>query len=347
MHRDRDRPSLHLPFAGLAPIIFVASPVLPNTDWITIAMADEVVDDIVDDDQADGYRITPGAVQVTKKTGIHKRSWFFAAGDVRVIDDIVFLHMATRNSTIKSLFSHMFEDADQKKNNLPAHVLAKTDVIDQLIRTKNKAIRDLIVAGQDHGIQDKRCRSKKARENKLMLPAYIDITTPSIEGVDSITMKVMTAAVGKNASFQLWMELNSTTVDFVTTAVARQMASGRPVQKNKKLKTQNSTEGSPCNSVGEAVCIDNQPDSLPDGDDQSQVVSPCNIDKSEAATDAASDGDDALTSPGKSSDHDIDREPAESNSSSSQSSSSRVVGERKESVLDMLLKPQHAAISTD
>ena len=195
----------------------------------------------------------------------------------------------------------------------------------------------MTLQGKDADLTDKRFRSKKCRENKLLLPAYVDITAPTIDGIEGISMKVLTTP-GKNAQAMLWIELSPATVEFVVRAMHKQIEGGgvdkKPRRKSRKLNGGGASPSGDQTETGPTV--DDRDSNIQDGE-QSQICSAVSGADSRSDSPVAGGIDESDTMTESQQVHDNYQEPSVSSASSSHAGSDT---KQTVSILDMLRNRQ-------
>lgn len=182
--------------------------------------------------------IIPGAIEVKVTVEGKNRSLFFGADDLKVVEDAVFLKLATARSNIRTLLSLKSEVA--RKNAFMA--CTKTTVVDMLRTAKSNRLRELTLEGVSGKSGASALRCKKAKGNKLLIPEIVTIDAPSIDGVDGVRMRVLSH--GSHTHAAIWMELVEVNIDYLTDAIAAQLSSSQP-QSSKKART-----SSPASIIG-------------------------------------------------------------------------------------------------
>ena len=105
--------------------------------------------------------------------------------------------------------------------------LARTDVIDRIVRLRNAALHEILVqppdveeGKEDIGIDGPR-KARKVAE--VVLPESLVGRIPDVEGVRGIDMRIELCT---GRSWGLWAELTTENIEFLTKVVNRQIASG-------------------------------------------------------------------------------------------------------------------------
>jgi hypothetical protein len=115
----------------------------------------------------------------------------------------------------------------QKKYKPEHRPLARTDVIERIVRIRNAALHEFLVqppdveeGKEDIGIDGPR-KARKVAE--VVLPESLIVRIPDVEGVRGIDMRIELCT---GRSWGLWAELTVENIEFLTTVVNRQIASG-------------------------------------------------------------------------------------------------------------------------
>lgn len=105
--------------------------------------------------------------------------------------------------------------------------LARTDVIERIVRIRNAALHEFLVqppdveeGKEDIGIDGPR-KARKVAE--VVLPESLIVRIPDVEGVLGIDMRIELCT---GRSWGLWAELTVENIEFLTKVVNRQIASG-------------------------------------------------------------------------------------------------------------------------
>ncbi len=115
----------------------------------------------------------------------------------------------------------------QKKYKPEHRPLARTDVIERIVRIRNTALHEFLVQSrdveegkEDIGIDGPR-KARKVAE--VVLPESLIVRIPDVEGVRGIDMRIELCT---GRSWGLWAELTVENIEFLTKVVNRQIASG-------------------------------------------------------------------------------------------------------------------------
>ena len=102
--------------------------------------------------------------------------------------------------------------------------LSLTNIPDKLIHIRNRTIK-LFVTDGDIAKADKLGRrwmtSKKCQQKLLELGDFVEITTPHVEGMESISMRVLSRFHGP-----VHVEINAANITWLTKAIAIQVSAG-------------------------------------------------------------------------------------------------------------------------
>jgi hypothetical protein len=115
----------------------------------------------------------------------------------------------------------------QKKYKPEHRPLARTDVIERIVRIRNAALHEFLIQSpdveegkEDIGIDGPR-KARKVAE--VVLPESLIVRIPDVEGVRGIDMRIELCT---GRSWGLWAELTVENIEFLTKVVNRQIASG-------------------------------------------------------------------------------------------------------------------------
>ena len=184
---------------------------------------------------SDRYTCKRGAVEVELADADGNEShWFIKADAIKVVDDKLFWNVITWHNATRRILTHRIRDKNPTKL---YKIISRTDVIEQLGSLKRDELRRIASGGKKS--QAKRWRPLKSwTKNVLMMPEYVSITTPDIEGVTGIEVNVLS----KNKS--LWVELTHESLMYITKAMAAQIDAGG-VDKGQRRGMKREREGHP------------------------------------------------------------------------------------------------------
>jgi hypothetical protein len=115
----------------------------------------------------------------------------------------------------------------QSKYQASERPLARTDVVERIVRIRNSALHSLLMqppdddeGKEDLGLDGPR-QPRKAAE--VDLPASLIVQVPDVEGVPGIDMRIELCTTRSSG---LWVELTTDNINFLIEVVNRQIASG-------------------------------------------------------------------------------------------------------------------------
>ena len=110
--------------------------------------------------------------------------------------------------------------------------LSKSDVIDQLIAIRHRAVKLAVVEGNSDKVDKLKRRwhkSRKLQESICALVKTMWIATPEISGIPSMQLRILTALKGP-----LWVQLSDGMLTWLTRAIKYQVESGGVKSKRAK-----------------------------------------------------------------------------------------------------------------
>lgn len=202
--------------------------------------------------------ITSKQFVVEFKIGDQKHDYFITSEHARIVDGRTYLKLCRRSTVVRRMLA-VQADVDNLKNE-PMWVLARSNVIDMIAELRFRKMKE-IVLGEVHGkhaywnqsetpLGDAHhLRSKHAADVRYKfwknprfqraiatVPDTLEIECP-IDGVDTVPLVVLPHRKGP-----AWIQMTSTSMAWLTSAVAAQFADGRVVPKNQPRKAMKLSE---------------------------------------------------------------------------------------------------------
>jgi hypothetical protein len=162
------------------------------------------------------YTFKSGAVEVIMTDDTAKETqWFIKGSDVNVVEDKMFWHLRTNESTARRILTN---GIDKNPHRLDK-VMSRTNVVEQFAGAKHDAIQRAVSGGCEVTSKRFRATYKKFTRNRLTLPSVMTVHAPDIHDVQGIDIKVLT----KRA---MWIELSHENIAYFADATAAQIAAG-------------------------------------------------------------------------------------------------------------------------
>jgi hypothetical protein len=160
----------------------------------------------------------------------HKsRSYTIPHGLVRMVGDNCFVQLSRKNPSTRRLLTCLAlgDGTHTSAGNNAFCILGSTDVLDKLMIAREDAIKTT-VCQDGAGSMSVRWRRNKKFANKIAsIPSVIDVPTPPIDGVEPITLKMLTH-VGEELRglVPVSIRIDSSSMTWLATAIKSQVESG-------------------------------------------------------------------------------------------------------------------------
>ena len=229
--------------------------------------------------------ITSERFVVEFKIGEQKHDYVVTNEHARIVDGRTYLKLCRRFTVVRRMLA-MQANADSRRNE-PMWVLARSNVIDMIAELRFRKMKEIVLSAVDgnhaywnqsethlgdaHHLRSKHVADvryklwKNPRFQRAIaaLPDTLEIEC-EVDGVDTVPLVVLTHRKGP-----AWIQMTSTSMAWLTAAVAAQFAVGRVVPKNqprKAMKLSEATESTTASGREHTEIFANESDDDTDDD---------------------------------------------------------------------------------
>lgn len=202
--------------------------------------------------------ITSDRFVVEFKIGDQKHEYVVSSEHARIVDGRTYLKLCRRSTVVRRMLA-VQADVDTSRNE-PMWVLARSNVIDMIAELRFRKMKEIVMddvvgnhaywnrsetpLGEAHHVRSKEAadvrykfwKNPRFQRSIAIVPDTLEIGCP-IDGVHTVPLVVRPHRKGP-----AWIQMTSTSMAWLTSAVAAQFADGRVVPKNQPRKARKLSE---------------------------------------------------------------------------------------------------------